>query len=312
MSGSIRGLDVFSESCAWISGSGGEYCYTNDAGESWTQGVVKGAESLDFRDVRAFGEKSALLMSAGPGQASRIYKTTDGGDSWKMCYQNEDPAGFFDGMDFLNDKEGVIFSDPVDNKLNLLFTKDGGETWNRLNPATLPEIKEGEYAFAASGTSIMYDWEGGIWIATGGSVARIWHGFSIDGPWEISTPPAIHGDAAAGLFSIAPRSDIKRIAVGGNYQKTDETGSNVVLWDEEGLGWFVPEGGKSLPFMECVRWLSSKAVVAVGPPGVFFSPDEGHSWDNISDLGFHTFDVSEKGRIGWLGYNNGKVTKMSW
>ncbi len=312
MTGSMRGLDVLNESCVWISGSGGEYCFTTDAGASWTKSVVPGAELLDFRDLHVFSEKSALLMSAGPGEASRVYRTDDAGQSWVLCYQNTDSLAFFDGMDFLNDNEGVIFSDPVDSKLNLMVTKDGGRNWVRQNPESLPELKTGEYAFAASGTSIMYDLDGGLWIATGGSEARIWHANSIDGLWKIFTPPVIQGDPAAGLFSVSLQSDSKRIAVGGHYQKMDIMGSNVVLWDEKSQDWFVPEGGKSLPFMECVRWVSDDAVVAAGPPGVFFSPDSGESWTRIYDDGFHTFDVSQKGRVGWLALNKGIVKRMSW
>jgi hypothetical protein len=33
---------------------------------------VPGAEKLDFRDVEAFGESTAYLLSAGPGEGSRI------------------------------------------------------------------------------------------------------------------------------------------------------------------------------------------------------------------------------------------------
>ncbi len=32
----------------------------------------------------------------------------------------------------------------------------------------------------------------------------------------------------------------------------------------------------------------------------------------ISEIGFHTLDVSEKGRVGWLASNHGKVMKMAW
>lgn len=312
MTGSMRGLDVVDEDCAWISGSGGEYCFTVDGGESWTKGVVPGADSLDFRDVHAFSETSALLMSAGPGESSRIYRTDDGGSNWKLCFTNSDPKGFFDGMDFLNENEGIMFSDPVDAKLYLLFTIDGGHSWERLDPSTLPEMREGEYAFAASGTGIRYDDDGGIWIATGGSVARIWHGYSIEGPWEITSPPVISGDPAAGLFSIAPQSKLKKIVVGGHYVKMNTTGANVAVWDGENLGWYIPEGGKLLPFMECVRWISPDAAVAAGPPGVYFSADSGNDWVKISDQGFHTFDVSQKGRVGWLALNRGIVMKMSW
>ena len=53
------------------------------------------AEKLDFRDVEAFGETTAYLLSAGPGDASRIYKTVDGGKSWAMQFKSADPDGLF-------------------------------------------------------------------------------------------------------------------------------------------------------------------------------------------------------------------------
>jgi len=56
---------------------------------------VPGAEKLDFRAARAFGDTTAYLLSAGPGDASRIYKTVDGGKSWTMQFKSADPAAFF-------------------------------------------------------------------------------------------------------------------------------------------------------------------------------------------------------------------------
>ena len=62
------------------------------ARKTWSVGTVPGADKLDFRDVKAFGEATAYLLSAGPGDASRIYKTTDGGKSWVMQFKSADPA----------------------------------------------------------------------------------------------------------------------------------------------------------------------------------------------------------------------------
>ena len=75
----FRGLSVVSPTVAWISGTKGTYARTNNSGKTWSVGIVPGAEKLDFRDVEAFGEETAYLLSAGQGDASRIYKTTDGG-----------------------------------------------------------------------------------------------------------------------------------------------------------------------------------------------------------------------------------------
>src|SRR5262245_32834233 len=72
----FRGLSVVSAYVAWASGTMGTFVRTTDGGKSWSVGTVPGAEKLDFRAVVAFGETTAFLLSAGPGDASRIYKTS--------------------------------------------------------------------------------------------------------------------------------------------------------------------------------------------------------------------------------------------
>src|ERR1051326_3737921 len=88
----FRGLCVVSPNVAWVSGTKGTYARTTDGGKKWSIATVPGAQKLDFRAVRAFGETTAYLLSAGPGDASRIYKTIDAGKSWVMQFKSADPA----------------------------------------------------------------------------------------------------------------------------------------------------------------------------------------------------------------------------
>src|SRR5262249_23714265 len=118
----FRGLCVVSPSCAWVSGTKGTYARTTDGGTTWSVGTVPGAEKLDFRDVEAFGETTAYLLSAGPGDASRIYKTADGGKSWTLQFQSADPAAFFDAIAFWDEKNGIAVSDPVKGQFPFLVT----------------------------------------------------------------------------------------------------------------------------------------------------------------------------------------------
>ncbi len=297
----------------WISGTHGEFCTSSDGGSTWIFGQVPGADSLDFRDVQGFSDQEALLMSAGPGEASKIFKTTDAGKTWKLCFTNPEPKGFFDGMDFQNDQNGALFSDPIDDKLNLLVTNDGGENWTRFHPELVPLIGKGEDAFAASGTSLQFDPTGGLWIATGGSIARVWFTSKLGKKWTIWDTPIIQGDAAEGLFSIAPRTAIRVVAVGGNYQKMDIRGSNVIKQQRIGeVRWAVPEDADSLPFMECVKWVNNSSLIACGPPGVWLSTDFGESWIEVGSDGFHAMDVSEKGKTAWLAGYNGNVSQITW
>src|SRR5436853_7150874 len=73
---SLRGISVVSSKIAWASGSGGTWLRTLDGGTTWTAAVVPGAEELDFRDIEAFDANTAYLLAAGPGDKSRVYKTT--------------------------------------------------------------------------------------------------------------------------------------------------------------------------------------------------------------------------------------------
>src|SRR4051794_33211324 len=92
----FRGLCVVSPNVAWVSGTMGTYARTTDRGKTWSVGTVPGADKLDFRAVKAFGEATAYLLSAGPGDVSRIYKTDDGGKSWVLQFKCADPEAFFD------------------------------------------------------------------------------------------------------------------------------------------------------------------------------------------------------------------------
>src|SRR4051794_13790918 len=75
----FRGLCVVGPKVVWVSGTKGTFGRTADGGKTWSVGTVPGADKLDFRDVEAFGDATAYLLSAGPGEDSRIYKTTDAG-----------------------------------------------------------------------------------------------------------------------------------------------------------------------------------------------------------------------------------------
>src|SRR5581483_3739980 len=162
----FRGLCVVTSNVAWVSGTGGTYARTLDGGKSWSVATVPGAEKLDFRDVEAFGDGTAYLLSAGPGDASRIYKTVDGGKSWTMQYKSTDPAAFLDALAFWDEEHGIALGDPVEGRFQLITTDDGGANWKLL--ANRPPALPGEGAFAASGTCMVTHGRQIVWFATGG------------------------------------------------------------------------------------------------------------------------------------------------
>lgn len=163
----LRGLSVLSDEVAWASGAKGTVLRTVD-GEHWTLLTVPGAEAFDFRDIEAFDANTAIVMGAGPGAASRIYRTRDGGASWQLLVVNKDAEGFWDAMAFWDSRNGIVFGDPVRGAFQILVTSDGGESWQPVSdPGGLAALPQ-EGAFAASGTCLSVGGRADAWFVTGG------------------------------------------------------------------------------------------------------------------------------------------------
>src|SRR5215475_2534750 len=74
----LRGVSVIQNSSdkrfvIWASGSNGTVLRSVDDGNTWKQLKVEGGATLDFRDVEAFDDNVAYLMSSGEIEKSRIY-----------------------------------------------------------------------------------------------------------------------------------------------------------------------------------------------------------------------------------------------
>src|SRR5258706_11245168 len=73
----------------WASGSNGVILRSTDEGKTWKRLRVTGGDALDFRGIVAFSASAAYVMSSGEGEKSRIYKTTDGGETWAQQYMDK-------------------------------------------------------------------------------------------------------------------------------------------------------------------------------------------------------------------------------
>src|SRR5262245_10983267 len=162
----LRGVSAVSSTVEWASGSDGVYLKTIDGVATWKAATVPGAETFDFRDVEAFDAETAYLLSIGEGERSRIYKTTDGGEHWRLQFTNRNPKAFFDALAFWDADRGVAVSDSVDGRFVIIKTTDGGTNWKEIPPEKLPPALAGEGAFAASGTCVITQGRNNVWIVT--------------------------------------------------------------------------------------------------------------------------------------------------
>lgn len=304
---SFRGLSIVNDKVAWASGTNGTYVKTIDGGNNWLVGSVPDAGELDFRDVEAFSQDVAYLLSIGNGESSRIYKTVDGGKTWKLQFKNTNPKMFFDALAFWDAEHGIAMSDSVDGHFVVITTDDGGAHWTPLkNP---PAAKEGEGGFAASGTCITVQGKSDVWIATS-HFARVLHSSNRGKTWSAYETPIRNGDASMGVFSIAFRDKSNGIIVGGDYRNPKDSQSNSALTADGGKTWKLIEGAKPEGFRSAVAYLpETNRMITVGTLGSDYSPDGGKTWKAIDKENYNSVAVTRNGLVFAVG-PKGRIARL--
>ena len=297
----LRGISAVSADVAWASGREGTVLRTVDGGRQWQVIKVPGAGELDFRDVEGFDADTAVVLSIGPGEASRVYRTGDGGKTWQLTLQNRDPRAFFDCMAFEGER-GWMMGDPVDSRFQIYATENGGRDWKLLPDG--PKAEESEAAFAASGACLARTRDAVV-IGSGGGAARL-HVLR-DGAalWESVDSGMARRKPEAGVFAVAPAgNDV--FVVGGDY-KAEQAPGNAAVW-RAGHGRGVlpaiaPRGFRS--GAACVKGASSFCI-AVGPSGI--DAWEAARWNRVSDTGYDAIDLA--GNIGWASGDAGRIARI--
>ncbi|HRF17370.1 MAG TPA: oxidoreductase, partial [Chitinophagaceae bacterium] len=142
---SIRGLSVVNDNVIWVSGSKGTVGRSSNGGKTWKWMIVKGFENKEFRDIEAFDASTAIIMAV--SEPAYILKTIDGGESWKIVYENKDKGMFLDAMEFWNEKAGIVIGDPINGRFFISRTFDGGNSWQDIPFDKRPVADSGEACF---------------------------------------------------------------------------------------------------------------------------------------------------------------------
>jgi hypothetical protein len=304
----LRGIANVGGGVVWASGTNGTVLRTEDGGYMWqTCAIPPGSEHLDFRGVQAFDANTAIVMSSGKGDLSRLYKTTDGCRSWNLVFTNPDNDGFWDAIRFSDTRNGFLLGDPVHNKFVLFGTYDGGEHWTRANGRSL-EIGDSKLSvFAASNSALLFSTQEPVPIfVTGGPAGAFLFGGlyqerghggggpALCGPSVDKNPPSkclasflafqvlkIAMDAdneTSGAFSIASAGlrEYCVVVVGGDF-KQPEKGS-AAYFDRKFEG-FPPAENPPHGYRSAVAYdATMNAWITVGPNGTDVSTDDGKNW----------------------------------
>ncbi|MGA2809640.1 MAG: hypothetical protein ABSE87_16045 [Terracidiphilus sp.] len=334
---SLRGIDSVDGTVAWASGTAGTVVRTTDGGAHWMKCSIPDAAAdgakLDFRGVQAWDAKTAIVMASGPGQNSRLYKTTDGCQTWRVFFRNPDgPEGFFDSFWF-DGARGMILGDPVRGKFAVFKTMNSGKTWKRDSEEGLSLNGRSLAAFAASNSCIPRGNRAfARMFATGGKSGSVL--FSrLDDPddvepngligklarkksdWKTNSIAIAFGTESTGAFAISYRYPVtvglcpdcsfqenaRFIAVGGDYTKPNES-KGTAAWSADGGENWAASATPPHGYRSSVQWSDPlKAWIAAGTNGSDISRDDGRTWQPLDDGNWNAlslpFVVGPNGRI---------------
>jgi photosystem II stability/assembly factor-like uncharacterized protein len=307
----LRGLSVVNDNIIWVSGSNGTIGRSVNSGKNWSWMTVKGFEKKEFRDIEAFDANTAIIMAV--DSPAYILKTTDGGDTWKVVYENKTSGMFLDAMDFSDFANGVVVGDPINKEIFLAYTNDNGNTWKQfpLNEKR-PKADSGEAFFAASGTNIRVFRDGNYYLVSGGTSSRIIT------KTDTLRLPLIQGKESTGANSIDifdngnPASASRKIIiVGGDFNDPSSMDKNCVYTTNGGKTWKVPNKPPH-GYRSCVEYLSQKDIICCGLNGVDYSNDGGKTWKWVSKDGFNVCRIARNGSAFYFAGANGKVARLRW
>jgi photosystem II stability/assembly factor-like uncharacterized protein len=332
----LRGIDSVDGAVAWASGTEGSVLRTIDAGAHWTKCAVpdaaKDGAALDFRGVQAWDSDTAIVMASGPGDKSRLYRTTDGCKTWQSVLQNSLKDGFWDAIYFGErgdgrgrGNRGYLLGDPVDGAFWLLASFDLGKHWTKQKGAGLAVPPSTQGAFAASNSSIINFRALPIFGSGGAGGAFVYlmsesevcldacsqEDMNDDGrkdKWARYTVPVGGNTESSGIFSIFGRAPYAGVpffsvilAVGGDYAKPNE-GAGTAAWSSDGGKAWTASTTPPHGYRSTVQWGESiKAWITAGTNGSDISRDDGRTWQPLDNGNWNAlslpFVVGPKGRI---------------
>ena len=291
----VGGATYAGSATAAGSGNHGHPGHGHGGAPSWSETVIDADQS--FRGLDAVDRRTAWVTggSATEGAPGRVFRTTDGGRTWKDVSPSGTEGLLFRDVEARSAKEAVILAIGPGDASRIYRTTDGGATWDAAFVNDDPAAFYDCMAFYPGGRHglVMGDpVDGKFRILATHDSGRSWTVLPDDGMPEA---PTEYGFAASGDCLVTAGHSAYFGSGGG--------ASRVFRSDDRGLTWTasdstIPAGEAAGVFALAFR--TPGEGVAVG--GDFAAPADGvdavattrhgYAWRNASDLSHLGEDVA--------------------
>ena len=289
----LRAVHATSPEVAWASGSNGTVLHTSNGGSSWASCTVPtGAEHADLIGIQAVSETTAIVMTSGKGTQSRLFRTSDSCQTWKLVFTNPDPDSLFVSLRRATSKQLYLLGTPAAGKFSMFLSQDAGATWFIADDPGL-DAAAGDTAVTASNSSLAAV-GAFLYFGTGGGATTPHAFFTYPKCENPATPDAcsivwgtsdIPAPAGSFVTSLAARSSA---SMSGKISLTLLASLGAPNQPDAGLLATSADGGhrwemvsKSIPgYGSALVYDGLHAIwIAVGSAGTVVSHDGGTTWN---------------------------------
>ncbi len=307
---SIRAILIDSNQL-WFAGNNGKYGAIDLKTQKIFNGhVIKDSLLPEFRSIAKAQNGVCILSVASP---ALLYYISSDKKQVRNIYSNENEHVFFDSMQINPKGFGVAMGDPTGSCLDIWLTEDFGQNWAKVSCEVLPEVVDGEAAFAASNTNVILKGDK-VFVVTGGKKARCLVSKDKGKSWEIYNTPIIQGGMMTGIFTADFYDENIGVAAGGDYEKPDSNTANKAITTDGGKNWKLIADGSAFGYTSCIQFVPNskgKGIVTVGATGVYYSSDFGANWAKLAeDKDLYTFRFQNDSIAYAAGRN--KIVKMQF
>lgn len=246
--------------------------------------------SLRFKSIAVQDSVVYLLHPTSPALVYKLNYDEEGANSLESVYIQEEEGVFYNALAFWDSEKGILVGERDNsNCLVMMRTMDGGQTWEEISCETLPSLEKGELLFASSNSNISVR-ESHIWIATGGTKARVFYSADYGDNWNVYNTPVIQGEVGSGIFSIDFFDKNHGVITGGKWKDKTFNKGNKAYSKNGGKTWKL-FGNESYPGLQkqvvFVPNSSGKSMLSIGVNGIAYSNNV-KDWRKLSDKNLET------------------------